>query len=255
MYSIKSTNNVLFKHLQKLYLFSKVRHEYNEAIITGENNILQAIEAGKLTSLFLDEITISKYNKIINTTNCRIYTIPNKMINKLKFDGYYDIFGICKFVNKSLEDAMYEEDCIILESIQDPGNLGTIIRSASAAGIKHVVLSANSVDLYNPKVIKASQGCIFKINIYIKIDLLSFIKQYKKNIYATVVLNGTNIFDLNLKSPNAWIFGNEGSGINQNIMQGILKKVMIPMLNHTESLNVAMSATICMFEQLRQRVV
>ena len=253
---ISSKDNSLVKHIQKLQINSSYRHKNKQAIISGQNIVLEAAENNILLQVFIDEKKIIKYDTLIKNLTVEIFSVSSKVIEKINIlDGYCDIFAVIKFVDNQLTQVTYQEDCILLDNIQDPGNVGTMIRSASAAGIKNIILSNNSVDIYNPKVLRATQGALFKVKLYINIDLFLFIKSYKQNIIATVVTNAENLFKVNLSQVNAWVFGNEGNGVSQDILSLIECKICIPMLNKTESLNVAMSATICFFEQLRQRTM
>ena len=168
-------------------------------------------------------------------------------------DSEIDLVGVIACANNSLTTSSYNEDCILLHGIQNPGNLGGIFRVAKAAGINNVLVSSNSVDVYNPKVLRASQGAIFGLNIFTNIDVLDFIDKYNYEIAATTPVAHKSLYDTNLIQPIAWIFGNEGSGLGGDLLNKVKTSIAIPMYNDTESLNVVMAATVCLFEQMRQR--
>ena len=142
-----------------------------------------------------------------------------------------------------------------MERIQDPGNAGTILRSAAAAGVKQIVCGNDSVDIWSPKVLRAGMGAHFLLSIFSRVELSAWMETYQHQIWATA-LGGRNIglYEMDLSQPCAWVFGNEGSGVSETVKEKADACVKIPMLGQTESLNVAMAATVCLFEQMRQRI-
>ena len=146
------------------------------------------------------------------------------------------------------EEYEIKGNVCLLDKIQDPGNLGTIIRSAVAFKIDTIILSQDTVDLYNDKVIRASEGMIFHLNI-IRGDLKEYINLLKKDnytIYGTDCLLGTNIKDISFKGLNAIIIGNEGKGIDENIKKLCDEHIHIPIV--CESLNAGVAASIIFYE-------
>ena len=150
---------------------------------------------------------------------------------------------------KKLEEKSINGNVIILDDIQDPGNLGTIIRSAVAFNIDTIILSNNSVDLYNTKTIRASEGMIFKVNI-IRTDLESIINKLKDNydIITTDVVSGIELSELKVNAPYAIIMGNEGNGVSENISKLANKRLNIKMNKACESLNVGVATSIILYE-------
>lgn len=148
-----------------------------------------------------------------------------------------------------LKETKISNKILILDGIQDPGNLGTIIRSAYAFGFKDIILSNNSVDLYNEKVIRASEGIIFLENI-IRKDLDEFLKSIKNEyqILVTNVRNGKNIRNINLKEKLALIIGNEGNGVKSSLENIADELIKIPIDKNVESLNAGVAASILMYE-------
>jgi len=143
--------------------------------------------------------------------------------------------------------------CLLLENIQDPGNLGSILRTAVAAGIPHVFLSRGSVFAWSPKVIRAGMGAHFSLAIFEEIDLGAIARAFSGRIIATEPKAGSSLYELDLKGPVAWLFGNEGSGLSPQSCGLATDHVHIPMPGPAESLNVAAAAAICLFEQIRQQ--
>ena len=152
-------------------------------------------------------------------------------------------------IAKKIEEREITGNVLVLDDIQDPGNLGTIIRSAVSFGIDTIVASKNTVDVYNSKVIRATEGMLFKIN-YLKSDLLSFINGNKDNytFITTDVSSGNDINDIKIDKPYALIMGNEGSGVRKEISDEIDNKVHIKMNPVCESLNVSIATSILLYE-------
>jgi TrmH family RNA methyltransferase len=153
-------------------------------------------------------------------------------------------------VCKKITPRDIQGNVLILDGVQDPGNLGTIIRSCVAFNINNLVLSNETVDLYNSKVIRSTQGMIFNINI-IRDDLEKVINNLKDNnytIYGTNVINGIDVKDVKNNEKYAIILGNEGNGISNEINDLVDKNIYIKMNDKCESLNVAVSGSIILYE-------
>ena len=151
---------------------------------------------------------------------------------------------------KKVEEKEIGNKVLVLDDIQDPGNFGTIIRSAVAFNIDTIVVSNNTVDLYNSKVIRASQGMLFNINI-IRRDLNVFVPELKKEgyqIYATKVNGGKSLKTIEKMEKFAIIMGNEGAGVSDNLMNLANEYLYIDMNSNCESLNVAVATSIILYE-------
>lgn len=145
---------------------------------------------------------------------------------------------------------------MICDGIQDPGNLGTMIRSAAAAGCSGVAVSNNSVDPYNPKVVRGSGGCIFSIPVVAEVKVLDVLKAAKDKKVKTVAADASSkktIYEADLKAPLALVIGSEGAGSSSDILSACDEPVSIPMKKDVESLNAAVSAAVILFEAVRQR--
>ena len=130
---------------------------------------------------------------------------------------------------------------MVLDRLQDPGNVGTVLRSAAASGVKQIVLGNDCVDIWSPKVLRAGMGAHFLLDIYSRVSLLQWLDTYQDKIWATALdgRNPSDLYQLDLNAPCAWVFGNEGSGVSREILEKVDGSVRIPMLGQTESLNVA----------------
>jgi len=143
--------------------------------------------------------------------------------------------------------------CLLLENIQDPGNLGSILRTAVAAGTRQVFLSRTSVFAWAPKVVRAGMGAHFFLSIYEGLDLAEVGRSFGGTIIATAPRAVMSLYDADLRGDIAWLFGNEGAGLSAAAKAVATREVSIPMPGPAESLNVAAAAAICLFEQIRQR--
>lgn len=143
--------------------------------------------------------------------------------------------------------------CVMLDAVQDAGNIGTILRTAAAAGIHDVALGNGCAAAWSPKVLRAAQGAHFTLRIREQVDLAGMLKGYAGTSVATVAREGDCLYDLVLPDRVAWVLGNEGSGISAELVSLATSRVTIPIAAETESLNVAAAAAICLFEQVRQR--
>lgn len=142
--------------------------------------------------------------------------------------------------------------CVMLEDIQDAGNVGSILRSAAAAGASHALLSAGCADAWSPRVLRAAMGAHFLINIVERADLISFARDYGGQVIALSVRAKVSIFEMSLTRPTAFVAGNEGAGISDALSSAVQLHAGIPMPGGAESINVGAAAAVCFFERVRQ---
>lgn len=143
--------------------------------------------------------------------------------------------------------------CVMLEDIQDPGNLGSILRSAAAAGVQHVFLSQTSVQAWSPRVLRAGMGAHFMLKMYEQVDLSAAIGDFKGRVIATSQRAPGSVFASDLTGDVAFLFGNEGAGLSPELLAAAHETVGIPMPGNAESLNIAAAAAVCLFERVRQQ--
>lgn len=142
--------------------------------------------------------------------------------------------------------------CAMLEDLQDPGNLGSILRSCAAAGVGHVLLSKGSVHAWSPRVLRAGMGAHFALSIHEQVDLVAAAREFEGTRVATRALSPRAVFDVDLRGRVAFLFGNEGSGLSATLLEAADAVVSIPMAGGAESINVAAAAAVCLFERVRQ---
>lgn len=236
--AITSVNNERIKELVKLKE-KKYRDKMGLFFIEGLDIIEEAYKNGLLKELYILDGYDSPY-KDIPYTNVS-YEVMKKISDMESVSEYY---GVCK----KIQDKDLGKKIIILDGIQDPGNLGTIIRSAVAFNIDTVVLSRECVDLYNSKVLRSTKGMIFNKNVIVR-DIVPFIDSLDKyTIYGTSVTNGEDIRSIELPEYIALIIGNEGKGISQEVYDRCNKFIYIKMNDKCESLNAGVAASIIMYE-------
>ncbi|WP_174874073.1 TrmH family RNA methyltransferase [Vogesella oryzae] len=161
-----------------------------------------------------------------------------------------EVLAICERPTSHIEEVA--GTCIMLDDIQDPGNLGTILRCAAAANVREVFLSKGCVDVYSPKVMRAGMGAHFFLNIHEAQDLPARLAARDGLKLVTHLEGSVSLYSQNLSGPVAFVFGNEGNGVSTAVLEQADVRVRIPMPGHAESLNVAMAATVCLFERVRQ---
>ena len=144
------------------------------------------------------------------------------------------------------------EPCVLLEDIQDPGNLGSILRSTAASGIRQVYLSSQCADLWSPKVLRAGMGAHFHLECFPGVELDGFAASFPGRLIATDLQARQSIFQTDLSGLVGLIFGNEGAGLSPALKAAAATLVNVPMPGQTESLNVAAAAAVCLFERVRQ---
>lgn len=149
--------------------------------------------------------------------------------------------------------AVLDGAAVLLDNVQDPGNLGSILRSAAAAGIVDIFCSQGTAACWSPKVLRAGMGAHFLLRLIENVDLASMLQSATVPICATSSYASQNLYDVDLTQPVAWLFGHEGQGVAEELMALATLRVGIPQLGAVESLNVAASAAICFFEQVRQQ--
>ena len=257
---ITSTSNARVKELVQLQKKSKVRNEQGVFLVEGVK-MYQEIPQEQLVKIYVSETFADKQKEEINRLKDR---------RKLEYlsDHVFQYVsdtktpqGILCVVRQStycLEDILEAEDAhlLVLDNLQDPGNLGTILRTAEGAGVTGIIISKESVDIYNPKTIRSTMGALYRMPFVYVEDLRETIHTLKeKNIKSYAAhLDGKNTYDKeDYRQGTAFLIGNEGNGLREEIAQCADTWIRIPMCGQVESLNAAVAATVLMFEVSRQR--
>lgn len=259
MKQITSAHNEQLKHLAKLLSQAKARKEYGQTVLEGVHLLQVYLQNGfQPLQVYIPE---SKLN--IHEISALRAELPDNLITVVgdaalsKITSLTEAEEVMTLIRIPQQESLPASgDCVVLDKVQDPGNVGTVLRSAAAAGIQQMVLSADSADVWSPKVLRSGMGAHFLLKLFTRVDLSEWRKMYTDKVWATALSehNNFNLYEMDLQQPAAWVFGNEGSGVGQAMLSAVDGCVKIPMLGATESLNVAMAATVCLFEQMRQRL-
>ena len=237
---ITSLENNKIKDLVKLQN-KKYRDSTNMFLVEGEHLVEEVYKSNLLKEVFVVEG--DSFNIDVPIT----YVSSDVMKKISTTDTYTNVVGLCE---KKNSNEIIGNKILLLDDIQDPGNLGTIIRSSVAFNVDTIILSPNTVDLYNSKVLRSTQGMFSHINI-ITMDLVETINTIKSlgiTVYGTNVNNGEDVRNINDTSSYALIMGNEGNGVKDYIQDMCDKNLYIKMSKNTESLNVGVACSILLYE-------
>lgn len=219
----------------------KFREKHKSFVIEGYKMLEEAIQHNPD---LIETVYTTEPESLNKYASLNVETVSSKelsQISSLKSPQPY--VTICKMGKRQVIESSLE---IALDTIQDPGNLGTILRLAAWFNVKQVILSAGSVDIYNPKVIQASMGAIFTVNI-VSTDLKEFLSTTEKPVYGAV-MEGENVYKKSLPENAILLMGNEGNGIHESLFEFISNPISIPKIGSGESLNVAMATGILLSE-------
>lgn len=248
---ITSKDNELIKNIKKL---KEKKYRLDSYIVEGIKMVKEAINENQEIAL----IAIREDFKIdFDTKNIKTVTISNKIFNDIS--DVKTPQGILAVIKKNQNNQIETNSDYILalDSLQDPGNMGTIIRTADSANINQIIINKTTVDPYSPKVIRSTMGAIYRTNIIEVEDLKATLKEMKLKgfqIITTDLKATQSIYDINYNNKTVVVIGNEANGVSQEILQTADKKVIIPMLGKTESLNASIAASIMIYEYVRQKI-
>ncbi|MBF0979291.1 MAG: RNA methyltransferase [Clostridiales bacterium] len=248
---ITSKDNEIIKNIKKL---KEKKYRLDSYIVEGIKMVKEAISENQEIAL----IAIREDFKIdFDTKKIKIVTISNKIFNDIS--DVKTPQGILAVIKKNQNNQIETNSDYILalDSLQDPGNMGTIIRTADSANINQIIINKTTVDPYSPKVIRSTMGAIYRTNIIEVEDLKATLKEMKLKgfqIITTDLKATQSIYDINYNNKTVVVIGNEANGVSQEILQTADKKVIIPMLGKTESLNASIAASIMIYEYVRQKI-
>jgi len=231
------------KHLQNLKL-KKYRQNYTEFVIEGDKLITEAlVEKANILLLAATKPWIGEHKHKI-PKHIAVEEVSEKEMEKISsFKTPQAAIALIKIPKQDNKKSLKKEDwLLVLDGIQDPGNLGTIIRSADWFGVHTIVCSDDCVELYNPKVIQATMGSLFRVELYYS-NIGEFLLQSNKIKYAAT-LNGENIFQVNFEKPGILVIGSESHGIRPEVLKHCTTEISIPAYGKAESLNAAVATSI-----------
>jgi TrmH family RNA methyltransferase len=251
------------KNIQKLMKNARYRRERQLFVVEGIR-MFREIPEERLVELYYTEEAEQKY---LQQEPLFQHCLSQKQAHPVTSSVFRELSGtetpqgilaLVRMENRELSELLEPEQLpflLILENLQDPGNMGTIIRTAEGAGVTGILISNDSVDIYNPKVVRSTMGSLFRMKLFISDNLTADVKRLQENnitVYGAH-LDGNAFYDTDLTKPSAFLIGNEGNGLTKDISRLADDLIRIPMLGQVESLNAAVSAAIISYEAFRQR--
>ena len=257
MKAVTSRANPAVKAMAKLVASKAERRKAGLSVLEGPHLVAAFLESGRaLASMIVSQSAASdaQVAKLMASAGAAPVTIVANAV----FDSISTVeepFGVMAAVPTPTGERVPPDAslCLLLEDIQDPGNVGTLIRSAAAAGAGHVLLSPTCAFAWSPKVLRAGQGAHFALNIVKGADLVAFVSGFKGISVALASRGSKTLHALDLTVPSAIIVGNEGAGLSQALLGAASVRAAIPMPGRSESLNAGVAGSIALFEVVRQR--
>lgn len=258
---ITSRENTLYKELKKMATSSQARRKANLTLLDGVH----------LCQAYLEDIGQPLWCVVSESSQFHLEIV--EMLTKLDVQAGHQLLlpdalyqslsqvenGVGIFFVVSIPKLMLPNQithtAVLLDNLQDPGNLGSLLRSAAAAGIRHIFCGEETVAAWSPKVMRAGMGAHFLLQIHENVDLHRLLMNISIPVLATSSYAQKTVYDCVLTQPVVWLFGHEGRGVSAELMNCATEQVGIPHLGKVESLNVAASAAVCFFEQVRQKLL
>ncbi len=250
---ITSRDNAIFKQLKKLADSARERGKENKTLLDGVHLIEGYLQAfGEPVSLVIPE---GKSSVEATALMQQLEHVSTVMLPTLMFAELTPVAsstGILAVIEiPQVTPPERPQFALMLENIQDPGNLGSMLRTALGAGVDVVYCSKGCTDIWSPKALRGGQGAQFYLPVVEGVDLPQTMRDFSGNIFATT-LDGDSLYALDLTSPTAFVIGNEGAGLQAETIAAATRNVSIPTDTRLESLNAATAAAICLFERVRQ---
>lgn len=253
---ITSRDNPFYKELLKLSSSAKARREAKLTLLDGAHLLAAYLDSGLLPKhILLDAAAVNDAE--ITALLGRMDGVPITQLDDKLYAELTElktpsgVLALVQIPQATNQDAHF---ALLLEDIQDPGNLGSILRSSAAAGCDAVFLSKGCADVWSPRVLRAAMGGHLCLHIHERQDLLVFARAYKGKTYATSLQAQRSLYECDFQGDIAFMVGNEGAGLSADLLALATQQITIPMPGRVESLNAAAATAICLFEALRQRL-
>ena len=254
--TISSRDNPVYKHLKLLASSTQARKKEGLSVLDGAHLVSAYLErrgAPAMMAVSESGLRNAEIARLVKSAGLDVLQLSDALFHSIStVEHETGLMAAIQTPEEALPPRV-SEDCLLLEQIQDPGNMGSLLRSAAAAGVRQVFASPHTVYAWSPKVLRAGQGAHFSLQIVEGVELTEVIARLKVPLIATSSHAKATVHDVDLRQPVAWVFGNEGAGVSDAILARARQRVMIPMPGGAESLNVAAAAAVCLFEAVRQR--
>lgn len=258
MKTITSRDNSQYKELVKLAGSTQARRKAGRTLLDGVHlcqswlALRGAPEQCIVSETALHNPEVMDIIGQLEAQHAHVLGLPDALYNALsQVEHGVGLLFLIPTPERTVE-APLTVSAVLLDGVQDPGNVGSILRSAAAAGITQVYCSAGTAFCWSPKVLRAAMGAHFVLDIFENVDLAALIKAAPITSLATSGYASERLYDVDLRQPVAWLFGHEGQGVAHDLLALATRQIVIPHLGQVESLNVAACAAVCFFEQLRQ---
>lgn len=256
MKQISSRDNPTFKALRDLVEDARAQREQGRTLIDGLHLLETYQQRGGIPVQLLLAESAQDNPHIVHLSGLypQVETLLLRDSLFRELSGVAAPTGIAALIAiPAAPTEIPRTSCVLLDAVQDAGNVGSILRSAAAAGIRDVVLGKGCAGVWTPRVLRAAQGAHFSLKLHEQADLAALLPALAMPGIATVATGGTPLHALDLRQDVAWLFGNEGAGLSADLISAAALHATIPLAAQTESLNVAAAAAICLFEAVRQR--
>lgn len=257
--SISSRDNPLYKELKQLATSSQARRKARRTLLDGVHLCDAYLQHLGPPPLCVVSETARTHPEVLSIlARCdagrsQCIMLPDALFHALsQVEHGIDLMFVVDTPELASPSAI-TQSAVLMDNLQDPGNLGSILRSAAAAGITDVYCSVGTAFAWSPKVLRAGMGAHFLLRIFENVDLASLLQDARVPVLATSSHARQTLYEIDLKRPVAWLFGHEGQGVAENLLVLATHQIAIPHLGAVESLNVAASAAVCFFEQVRQK--
>lgn len=254
---IGSKDNPRLKQLRALLEQASARRKSQQTVLEGVH-LLDAYQRAGHTpdSIWLTHsaLTHAEVTPLLGQwPDVAVYILPDALYQDLRTLGPgIDVMAVITSPHPALPEC-FSQDVLLLDQVQDAGNVGTLLRTAAAAGVQHVLCNVGTASVWSPRVLRAGMGAQFGLQIYEHVDFKSVLPTLGLPLYATSSYATQSLYQLQLNTPCGWIMGNEGQGVHADFLHHATG-VSIPQPGGQESLNVAVAGAICLFEMVRQRL-
>lgn len=257
MKTISSRDNPTLKSLRLLLTDVRKQRASGQAVLEGPHLIAAALDHGVVPDL----VAISEGARedaeiqalLARCPAADTVCLPAALFRSLS-ELVMPVGILARIAVPPAPTSTITRDCLLLDAVQDAGNVGTLLRTAAAAGVTDVLLGHGCASAWTPRVLRAAQGAHFALRIREQADLVAFLEHYPGVSIAAVAHDGEPLYALDLAVSAAWLFGNEGAGVAPELIVRAKRRATIPLAPGCESLNVAAAAAICLFEMRRQRI-
>ena len=253
--TITSRDNPRLKALRALADDGREIQRSGQTLLDGPHLLGAFLDAGgrpRLLAVGESAADKPEIAALVERCDCEVLTLADPLLRPLS--GVQTPAGIVALIDLPQAAAgLGQGSAVFLDAVQDPGNVGAILRTALAAGIVDVVIGAGSAGAWTPRVLRAAQGAHFGLRIREQQDLGGLLAEFPGRSAVTVAHGGTSLYEADLSGPLAWVFGNEGAGVSPALVAAADLALRIPLAPASESLNVAAAAAISLFEEVRQK--